>query len=75
MMDDAYPAWVCSPCGETWGRRPVNPHATWHPDTCGLCGRETEVTEPRDYGHLRAGWQDAISRLPETPLDNNPRGE
>lgn len=52
-----YPAWICADCGKAHGRRPEgNRYATWHPDTCGVCGREGMVTEPRDYGHLREGW-------------------
>ena len=51
-----YPAWICSDCGEKWGRRECGV-STWHPDTCSLCGNEAMVTEPRDYGHLKDGWQ------------------
>ena len=50
--DDNYPAWVCADCGEKYGRHPVG-IATWHLDTCGICGRRTGVTECRDFGHLR----------------------
>ena len=51
-----YPAWICLPCGQRHGRR-IPGEATWHPDTCGVCGREdVPVTEPRDFGHLRPGW-------------------
>lgn len=53
-----YPAWVCADCGEKWGRRECR-EATWHPDDCGICGQHTFVTEPRDFGHLRHGWQAA----------------
>lgn len=53
-----YPAWICSDCGEKWGRRECGV-STWHPDTCSLCGKETMVTEPRDYGHLKEGWEKA----------------
>ena len=53
------PAWICADCGARHGRRqPVV--ATWHNGTCGVCGREAAVTEPRDYGHLVPGWRDAI---------------
>jgi hypothetical protein len=58
MTAPDYPAWVCADCGEKHGRRPIGTGgATWHPDTCDLCGRHDLVTEPRDYGHLRDGWQ------------------
>ena len=51
-----YPAWICSDCGDKWGRRECH-IATWHTDPCGLCGKTTWVTEPRDYGHLKDGWE------------------
>jgi rRNA maturation protein Nop10 len=57
-----YPVWVCRPCGQRWGRHGCGV-ATWHTDVCGLCGAKTSVTEPRDYGHLRDGW--------ESPAENN----
>ena len=52
----AYPTWVCSDCGEKHGRR-THKEATWHVNTCDLCGREAYVTEPRDFGHLKPGWE------------------
>ena len=57
-MIENYPAWICSDCGNKWGRKECGV-ATWHPDTCGLCGAKTIVTEPRDYGHLKDGWEKA----------------
>jgi len=30
--------------------------ATWHKNTCDICGDEASVTEPRDYGHLKDTW-------------------
>ena len=50
-----YPTWICSSCGAKYGRRMCG-LATWHTGTCDLCGIEADVTEPRDYGHLRNGW-------------------
>jgi hypothetical protein len=52
MIDETYPKWICGTCGETYGTHAVGV-ATWHEGTCGICGRVTGVTEPRDYGHLR----------------------
>lgn len=53
-----YPDWICADCGMRWGRKPDgNRHATLHAGTCGICGNRDVVTEPRDYGHLRDGWQ------------------
>ncbi len=53
-----YPDWICKTCGCLHGNRPAgNPYgATWHIDECGICGETTEVTEPRDFGHLKEGW-------------------
>jgi hypothetical protein len=53
-----YPDWICAECGRKHGKRPEgNPHgATWHVDECGVCGETVEVTEPRDFGHLKEGW-------------------
>jgi hypothetical protein len=49
-----YPAWICRPCGERHGRRTPKGHvSTWHEDICGICGNVTEVSEPRDFGHLK----------------------
>ena len=49
---DDYPSWVCAVCGEKYGRHPAGV-STWHVGACGICGRVTGVTEPRDFGHLR----------------------
>jgi hypothetical protein len=53
-----YPEWICNDCGRAHGKRPEgNPYgATYHMGKCGICGEEREVTEPRDWGHLREGW-------------------
>ena len=53
-----YPDWICNSCGRKHGKRPEgNPYgATYHNGKCGVCNEMTEVTEPRDFGHLREGW-------------------
>ena len=56
MTKRNYPAWICSPCGDKYGRRECG-ISTWHEDDCGVCGERTMVTEPRDVGHLKDGWQ------------------
>jgi rRNA maturation protein Nop10 len=49
-----YPDWICAPCGHTHGRGMPEGHvSTWHEDTCGVCGKVTSVSEPRDFGHLK----------------------
>ena len=56
VPDEDYPMWICAICGHKYGRREFN-IATWHEDVCGICGRVTAVTEPRDAGGLRDDWQ------------------
>jgi hypothetical protein len=56
-----YPQWVCLPCGAKFGRC-VPSMACWHEGQCGVCDQPAVVTEPRDFGHLAAGWQWAVSR-------------
>jgi hypothetical protein len=55
---DYYPDWICSSCGARYGRRMLNRVACWHTGTCGICGVEASVTEPRDFGHLKDGWRE-----------------
>lgn len=58
------PDWVCHDCGQEWGRwydngeyfGPVKHCATYHVNRCEVCGQEKPVTEARDYGFLRKGW-------------------
>ena len=57
-MQDEYPIWVCFPCGNAYGRGAPEGHTcTAHRGTCGICGQERLVTEPRDFGHLKPGWK------------------
>jgi hypothetical protein len=55
-MIEEYPDWVCADCGKRFGNRKDSGIATWHINECGICGMYKPVTEPRDFGHLRAGW-------------------
>ena len=48
-----YPDWVCGGCGQAYGRGPKTRFSTWHNGVCGVCGKETAVTEPRDFGHFK----------------------
>jgi len=66
-----YPTWICRDCGENYGlwyKRGIYigpPHhsATYHMGTCGVCAvTNVPVTEPRDYGHLRSGWQKDLKK-------------
>jgi len=49
----AYPSWVCSECGKKCGNRAPGEGSTWHAGKCDVCGREANVTEPRDFGHVK----------------------
>lgn len=67
LSDDDQPVWVCAPCGERYASGAARSRvATWHPDTCGVCGEETSCTEPRDFGYLRDDWTSHQRTEPET---------
>lgn len=64
-----YPQLICHVCGEAYGAwykkgsyiGPPYHCATYHKGTCDVCGdADVAVTEPRDYGHLRAKWRNEI---------------
>ena len=66
-----YPSWICDPCGQAYGdwyKRgnyigPPHHCAIYHNGVCDLCGAmNVAVTEPRDYGHLRAKWRTDIMK-------------
>jgi len=65
-----YPNWICHDCGTKYGLRECGV-ATWHMDTCGVCGTKAPVTEPRDYGHLKDGWQDHFASTGKKVGDDN----
>ena len=50
------PAWVCSECGNKYRAGEWFICSTWHIGECGVCGGKLPVTEPRDCGYLREGW-------------------
>lgn len=60
MTDSDYPQYVCSDCGLKYGHKTCG-EATWHEDTCDVCGWHTSVTEPRNFGHLKPEWRQEIS--------------
>lgn len=57
-QDKSYPSWICCYCGQKYGNRSWG-IATWHIGTCDICGEKTAVTEPRDFGNLKSGWEKA----------------
>lgn len=44
-----YPTWVCFDCGTKYGK-PAGV-CTTHLGVCDVCGEESSVTEPRDFGY------------------------
>lgn len=50
MKPKEYPTWVCMECAENAGKELRGP-ATFHVDTCGVCGKEKAVSEPRDFNY------------------------
>ena len=56
-----YPQWICRSCGVKHGKRKTTGViATWHNGKCDICKSECEVTEPRDFGHLKNNWSAAL---------------
>lgn len=48
------PAWVCLDCADARGARIPEGHVfTVHVGICGICNKEKQVTEPRDFGKTR----------------------
>jgi len=48
------PDWVCLGCAKDRGAKMPEGHlATFNINTCGICGEEKSVTEPRDFGRTR----------------------
>lgn len=42
--------WICPQCAYENGAKPFKKHlATFHLNTCGVCRKEKQVTEPRDF--------------------------
>lgn len=52
------PDYVCYRCAQKYGHK--LPMAciqfTWFKDECGVCGRETGVTSPRNFRYLKPAW-------------------
>jgi len=62
-MTPDYPGVICATCGKTHGRRGhAGTATTWYPGTCDICGAYGDVTEPRDFGHLKPTWKAATVR-------------
>lgn len=50
------PAWVCWECGDKYRAGKWFVCSTWHTDECDVCKTIKPVTQPRDCGYLRKGW-------------------
>lgn len=64
MNKAKYPEWICAACGIKYGRHACG-IATWHSGKCDVCGEESIVTEPRDFGHLKDGWDEQSNKSAE----------
>jgi hypothetical protein len=58
MTEKPYPEWVCYECGLKYGKHVgLDRVVSYHLNQCGVCGKVCSVTEPRDFGHLKDGWE------------------
>jgi hypothetical protein len=77
LVNPPYPDCICAPCGRAYGRNPEGNSfgATYHLGKCDVCGEATEVTEPRDWGHLDWPLKKKACSVQECPaLSNNTGG-
>jgi hypothetical protein len=58
-----YPTWVCTRCGERYGRRAPTEPGNWHTAVCGVCRTIARVTPPVAYGHLHPDWRERQERF------------
>jgi hypothetical protein len=49
MSKRKYPSWVCRECGMAASGGKSFALSTYHLDECDVCGKEKEVTQPRDF--------------------------
>jgi hypothetical protein len=52
IKEKPYPSWTCVPCGLKHGGK-AKLVSTFHYGKCDVCGKNAEVTEPRDFGHFK----------------------
>ena len=65
-----YPSWTCQPCGLEHGARQKEV-SCWHFGRCDVCGKNAEVTQPRDFGHFPE-WYDDAPRSQKIPKKKKP---
>ena len=51
------PKQVCHACGVLYGTEFRDGYYIYWTDKCGVCGKTTSVTEPRDFGYLNNDWK------------------
>lgn len=56
----AYPSWVCEPCGMEHGSGKRAAVSSWHYGKCEVCGKNANVTEPRDFGHFKKWFEGCL---------------
>jgi hypothetical protein len=52
MKTKEYPNWACQECGKKHGGKQKEV-SCWHYGKCGVCEKNKNVTEPRDFGHFK----------------------
>jgi hypothetical protein len=52
IKEKPYPNWSCVPCGKKHGGK-AKSISCFHFGKCDVCGKNAEVTEPRDFGHFK----------------------
>lgn len=52
-------ATTCMDCGKKYGTYSVGCSSVWN-GKCNICGKETRVTETRDFGYFRRGIAELI---------------
>ena len=48
---DSYTSWICRECAIRSGGKPRDSISTYNENKCGVCGKVTSVTRPRNYGY------------------------
>ena len=52
------PSAVCLDCGKKYGCNPNKPGvSSYWVAKCDVCGKQTSVTEARDFGYLNRDWK------------------
>lgn len=64
----SYPQWICADCGRRYGNSEPRPFMTWHVGKCEVClVANKDVTEPRDFGHLKDGALVELAKRKDVP--------